>query len=375
MKNILITFATLICGLAHAANPTLAGNNDFTGNNTFESALNQFTGVFTGNGTALYNIPLTGMDTNTQALVAAMTNNIAHKVDASAVSAVAFSGQYADILGAPTFTNGTNGLPGSNGTNGLAGATGSTGAQGASGATGATGTAGTAGATGLNGTNAAMVFSPVVTLAAGSSAVVSNTVSGPTNIVQLWIPAGATGAPGSNGTSGTNGATGQTGATGSAGAVGATGPAGSTGATGSAGTTGATGSTGPTGPQGLNGTNATPPMITSTNMAIVSGAWYTNQTGYLFYIHVRYSVSLSPVAGQIVMQAWTRPSYTSSLTVSNDSKGYLSVLGLLSGTSTPDSMLIEVPPNWVFCGLTNTISSGVGNAAPASGVATTTFNP
>ena len=76
------------------------------------------------------------------------------------------------------------------------------GPPGTNGATGATGPAGTNGTNGANGTNAYVTVSNTVTLAAGSSAYVSNTIVGNTNWLTFGIPQGSNGVNGANGTNG-----------------------------------------------------------------------------------------------------------------------------------------------------------------------------
>lgn len=145
------------------------------------------------------------------------------------------------------------------------------------------------------------------------------------------------------------------------------------GATGADGATGSTGTTGSTGSVGAPGINAMPSFLSATNDIITSGVWRTNQSDYTVFVHIRYDVTLAALAGTIKLGAWSRPAFNSTLTVTNDAKSYTSFLALLTGQTISDSMLVEVPPHWTFCGLTNMVSTA--GTPPATGLATYTINP
>lgn len=94
----------------------------------------------------LNSTPLEAMVPSFQSEFFALSNSVA------GLSPVAFSGNYNDLTGKPTITNGTDGANGATGPQGPPGATGATGPTGATGATGSTGAAG------VNGTNAAATY-------------------------------------------------------------------------------------------------------------------------------------------------------------------------------------------------------------------------
>jgi hypothetical protein len=140
------------------------------------------------------------------------------------------------------------------GDTGATGPTGPTGPAGTNGSPGPTGPIGPTGATGPAGSAATITVGTTTTLAAGSSATVSNSGTSSAAVFNFGIPTGPTGPTGPVGPTGSPGPTGPTGATGPTGSPGPTGP------------TGATGPTGPTGPTGtFSGTTTS--NITMNNSA------------------------------------------------------------------------------------------------------------
>lgn len=113
----------------------------------------------------------------------------------------------------------------------------------------------------------------------------------------------------------------------------------------------------------------------ATNVATAGGSWFTNNMSNELFVHVRYPIVLAAIAGNVGVQAWTKPSYTSTIIVTNDAKTYPSLLALLSSTTINDSMILEVPPHWVYCPYTNTVLTGLGNTTPSGAIANVTLLP
>ena len=124
------------------------------------------------------------------------------------------------------------------------------------------------------------------TLAAGSSATVTNSGTTAAAVLNFGIPKGATGATGSAGPAGPTGATGPAGSVGATGAAGPTGPKGSTGANGATGAIGPPGATGATGATGTYTTNTA--GCTLSDMGGSWNIWLTN-TSAIEWIQAKFS--------------------------------------------------------------------------------------
>ena len=158
-----------------------------------------------------------------------------------------------DIPRGNTGSVGATGPQGPQGVAGPAGADGLDGATGPQGPAGATGPAGPTGAAGAAGAAATIAVGTVLTGAAGSNVLITNSGTSSAASFDFSIPRGDTGDTGADGATGSQGPQGATGATGPAGPVGPAGPAGADGADGADGATGSQGPQGVAGPAGADG--------------------------------------------------------------------------------------------------------------------------
>jgi len=272
----------------------------------------------------------------------------------------------------------TNGINGAQGPQGIQGATGATGAAGPTGATGSTGAAG---ANGLNGTNPIITIASVTTGAAGSSATVSNVVSGGvSNAISFTIPRGDTGATGAQGPAGTNGTngisitgakgdkgdTGSQGIQGIQGFSGANGSNGTNGLNGTNGTNGLNGAAGATGPTGPQGTNAFSVNVTN-RPPHISGLWYSNDSPNTLILKTKVQATFGLVLGTVEVHSWTSPSIIDVVNRrTNDWWADGTLVSLTAPQPKKFSLSVEVPPHWCFVAATNAVLTGIGNSTAVS---------
>lgn len=240
-----------------------------------------------GNQITSNSVPLSKMDTNTQAVFRQMTNDIPLKADAAATAA-ALATKFTTPAGSTSqYVRGD-------------------------------GTLATM-PTVFNGSNGVMVIDTITTLTAGSTAIASNNLVGPTNLVKLWIPRGDPGA------------------------------------------TGGTGAPGSPGAPGANGSNAI--SVNATNLpGHTSGLWYSNNSDYTIVMRTKVIMTPALIGGSIEVHGWTTPSIPNI--VSRRTNDWCSAPSLLALLVPPakGSITVDVPPHWCFC-ITNAAITGIGNNA------------